>query len=43
MPDDLANRFYQDPFLDRIGPARFADLDQLPELNQQMQAPSDVT
>jgi hypothetical protein len=37
--DDLAARFYADPFLDRIGPARFADIDQLPELNQRMRPP----
>lgn len=39
VPDELAGRLYQDPFLDRIGPARFADIEQLPELNRRMTGP----
>jgi hypothetical protein len=43
VPDDFANRLYRDPFLDRVGPGRHAYDDQLPELNQRMRPPTDVT
>jgi hypothetical protein len=34
IPDDMATRWFYLPNLDGIGPARFVEVDQLPDFNQ---------
>jgi len=36
VPDDVAAPWFRLPNLDRIGPARFVEIDHLPELNKNL-------
>jgi hypothetical protein len=42
VQDDVAAPWFRLPNLDRIGPARFVDVDQLPELNQRLKGIREV-